>query len=118
MLAWQNGVVRMLGLSLALFAAGGLGCGSGQSTSDAKIIQALDLKQAGNAYRIGGDPFCTVDDLLNDSDEVDQASDAGGASFLIASPSGDVGILARRPFAPDCTRKAKDDLKRVARKSG
>jgi hypothetical protein len=76
------------------------------------------LKQAGNAYRIGGDPFCTVDDLLNDSGEVDQAGDAGGANFLIASPDGEVGILARRPFAPDCTRKAKDELKRVARKSG
>jgi hypothetical protein len=118
MLVRQTTLLRMLGLSLAVVAGGGVGCGSSQSTSDATIIQALDLKSAGNAYRIGGDPFCTVDDLLNDSDEVDQANGAGGASFLIASPNAEVGILARRPFAPDCTRKAKDDLKRLARKSG
>lgn len=117
MLARHKALVRMLGLSLAMLAAG-VGCGSSGLTSDAKIIRALELKQAGNAYRIGGDPFCTVDDLLNDSGEVDQAGDVGGANFLIASPDGQVGILARRPFAPDCTRKAKDELKRVARKSG
>lgn len=109
--------LTLLALTLALLTASTIGCGSGESTSDAKIVRALDLKQAGGAYRIDGDPFCTVDDLLNDADEVDGADDSGAASFLIASPDGQIGILARRPFAPDCTRKAKDDLKRLARKS-
>ena len=38
-------------------------------------------------------------------------------SFLIASPDGEIGVLARKPFAPDCTRRAKDDLRRLAKKS-
>jgi hypothetical protein len=97
------------------FAAGG--CGSGSSTPDSEIVRALDLKQAGQGYEIDGDPFCTIDELLNDGDEVDQASDEQGEAFLIASPDGKVGVLARRPFAPDCTRRAKDALKRLARKS-
>ncbi len=104
--------------ALALLAAGALGCGSGESTSDSKILRALDLKQAGGAYRIDGDPFCTVDELLNDGEEVDGASGGEGESFLIASPDGEIGILARRPFAPDCTKQAKDDLKRLAKRSG
>jgi hypothetical protein len=104
-------------LTLALVVAGVGGCGAGQSTSDSKIARGLDLKPANGAYRIAGDPFCTIDELLNDADEVEGASDAGGPDFLIASPNGEIGVLARRPFAPDCTRRAKDALKRLARKS-
>jgi hypothetical protein len=104
----------LLVVALAL-AAGG--CGSGSSTPDSEIVEALNLKQAGQGYEIGGDPFCAVDQLLNDSDEVDRASDEAGGDFLIASPNGEIGVLARRPFAPDCTRRAKDDLRRLARKS-
>ena len=104
----------LLAAALALVACG---CGSGSSTPDDEIIRALDLKQAGHGYEIGGDPFCTVDELLNDGDEVDQASDEPGRDFLIASQDGEIGVLARRPFAPDCTRRAKDALRRLARKS-
>jgi hypothetical protein len=115
MLPWHNALLRnLLALSVVLLAAAG--CGSSQSTSDAKIMKALDLERAGGTYVIE-DTFCTVDDLLNDSDEVEEADD-GGASFPIASPNGEVGVVAQRPFAPDCTRKAKDDLKRLSSESG
>ncbi len=106
-----------LALLVAALALAAGGCGSGSSTPDSEIVKALNLEQAGQRYEIGGDPFCTVDELLNDADEVDQASDDQGPDFLIASPDGEIGVLARRPFAPDCTRGAKDDLKRLARKS-
>jgi hypothetical protein len=112
--AVRHALVALLALVLA---AGASGCGDEQATSDSKLVQALDLKQANSAYRIDGDPFCTVDELLNDADEVEQASDPGGADFLIASPNGEVGVLARKPFAPDCTRQARDALKRLARKA-
>ena len=111
----RHGFIALLAFALAV--GGGAGCGGGQSTSDAKIVSALELEQTNRAYRMGGDPFCTVDDLLNDSDEVDQASNDAGRDFLIASPDGEIGVLARRPFAPDCTRRAKDALRRLARKS-
>jgi hypothetical protein len=97
-------------LTFALVAAG-VGCGAGQSTSDSKLVQALDLKPANAAYRIGGDPFCTVDELLNDAGEVKQASDKPGSrDFLIASPNAEIGVLARRPLAPACARQAKNAL--------
>ena len=94
------------------------GCGAGQTTSDSKIVSALHLKQGNHAYQIGGDPFCTVDRLLNDADEVKQAGDKPGSrDFLIASPNAEIGVLARRPFAPDCARQAKDALRKLARES-
>src|SRR6266536_5938559 len=77
--------------------AGAAGCGTSTSISDSKIVGALDLKQAHGAYEMGGDPFCTIDQLLNDSDEVDSANTQGRLDFVIASPKGDVGVLARRP---------------------
>jgi hypothetical protein len=107
-----------LALLVAALALAAGGCGSGSSTPDSEIVEALNLKRAGEGYEIGGDPFCTVDELLNDGDEVDQASDEAGRDFLIASPNGEIGVVARRPFAPDCTRRAKDGLRRLARKSG
>jgi len=113
-MAWRRSTLAVQLAALAL-AAGG--CGSGSSTPDSEIVEALNLKQAGQRYEIGGDPFCAIDELLNDSDEVDQASGDRGRDFLIASPDGEIGVLARRPFAPDCTRRAKDDLRRLARKS-
>jgi hypothetical protein len=108
---------RRLTVPLAALVLAAGGCGTGSSITDDEIVRALDLKQAGRGYEIAGDPFCTVDQLLNDADEVDAASGAGGDSFLIASPDGKIGVLARRPFAPDCTRRARDDLKRLASES-
>ena len=102
--------------ALALALAAG-GCGSGGSTADSQIARALNLEPAGGGYELGGDPFCTVGELLNDGDEVDQANDVGAEQFLIASPDGEVGVLAVKPFAPDCARRARDDLRRLAKKS-
>jgi hypothetical protein len=113
-MARRRPTLAVLGVALALGAGG---CGSGSSTPDSEIVEALNLEQAGQGYEVDGDPFCTVDELLNDGGEVDAASGDEGQSFLIASPDGQVGILARRPFAPDCTKQARDDLKRLARKS-
>ncbi len=95
------------------------GCGgAGGGISDSKLVEALDLKQTDRGYEVGGDPFCAVEELLNDGDEVSQASDdAGAAVFVITGPDGDVGVVAKRPFAPDCTRKAKHRLKRLELKS-
>jgi hypothetical protein len=107
----------ILAIQLTVFALVAGGCGSGSSIPDDEIIRALDLKRTGQGYEIGGDPFCTVDALLNDADEVDAAGGDGGDSFLIASPDGEIGVLARRPFAPDCTRQARDDLRRLASNS-
>jgi hypothetical protein len=106
-----------LGLLCAALALAASGCGSGSSTPDAEIVEALNLEQAGQGYEVDGDFLCPVDELLNDGDEVDAASGDEGQSFLIASPDGEIGVLARKPFAPDCTKQVKDDLKRLARKS-
>jgi hypothetical protein len=102
--------------ALALTAAG---CGGGDGISDGKIVTALGLKQSGGGYEMGGDPFCRVDQLLNDSDEVHQADDHPGASrFVIAGPNESVGVLAQRPFAPKCLRQAKQALKHLEKQSG
>ena len=113
-MAHRRSILAVLLVALAVLAAG---CGSGGSTSDEEIVSALDLKQSDAGYEIAGDPFCTVDELLNDADEVDAASGDGGDAFLISSPDGEIGVLAQRPFAPDCTRQARADLKRLASKS-
>ncbi len=65
-------------LAAALASGRRAGCGSGSSTPDSEIVKALDLKQAGQGYEIGGDPFCAVDELLNDGDEVDGAGGEEG----------------------------------------
>jgi len=113
--AFSRYLVVLLVLAVALGGVGG--CGTGQSTPDSRIVSALDLKRGKRVYELGGDPFCTVEALLNDADEVEQASNEEGQGFVIASPNGEVGVLARRPFPLDCSRRAKDDLKRLARKS-
>ena len=124
--AVRRAVAAVLASAAVLFGAAGCGTGGSTpdflgtegSTPDSKIVSALGLKQGNHAYQIGGDPFCTVDQLLNDADEVQQAGDKPGSrDFLIASPNAEIGVLARRPFAPDCARHAKDALKRLARKS-
>ena len=91
------------------------GCGSSSQVSDSKIASALDLKQTSDGYEMSGNPFCSVDQLLNDSGAVDSADKSKGSQeFVIASPNGDVGILARKPFAGACKRQAEDGLKRLS----
>jgi hypothetical protein len=102
-----------------LLAVAAAGCGSGSGVSDSKIVDALGLKQSGRGYEMGGDPFCRIDQLLNDGDEVQAADDSAGASdFVIAGPDGTVGVLAQRPFAPNCIRQAKQALKHLEKQSG
>jgi hypothetical protein len=109
--------VLALLVGLALAAAG---CGSGGGgIPDSKIIVALDLKHTARGYEMGGDPFCTIEDLLNDGDQVSRADDnAGKSGFVIASPNGEIGVLAQRPFAPDCSQRAEHALKKLSRRSG
>jgi hypothetical protein len=103
----------------SLLAVAAAGCGGGSGVSDSKIVNALHLKQTGDRYEMGGDPFCTIDQLLNGIDEVHQADDHPGAGgFVIAAPKETVGVLAQRPFAPNCTRQAKEGLKHLEKQSG
>ncbi|MGH2926492.1 MAG: hypothetical protein ACRDK1_11050 [Solirubrobacterales bacterium] len=107
-----------LAAALALVVAAA-GCGSSSQVPDSKLISELKLKKTARGYEIGGDPFCTVEQLLNTSDEVSSANDqASAAHFVIPSPDGKVGVLAQRPFAPDCTQKAKRKLKQLERRFG
>jgi hypothetical protein len=110
------------GLGVLLIFAGALiwaGCSavSGDSFDDSEIVSALNLKQAGSGYEVNGDPFCRVDELLNDVDEVNGATDQKGVNFVIASPNGEAGVVAHPPFAPSCKREVEADLKKLTRKS-
>ncbi len=95
------------------------GCSTvnGDSIDDAEIVSALNLKQVGNGYEMNGDPFCRVDELLNDVDEVKAAGEQKGVDFVIAAPKGEAGVLAHPPFAPSCKNQAEDALKRLVRAS-
>src|SRR3954454_15127683 len=108
------------GLAALLILAGVLvwtGCSTvaGDSIDDSQIISALNLKEASSGYEMNGDPFCRVDELLNDVDEVNSASHQKGIDFVIAAPKGVAGVLAHPPFAPNCKREATDALKKLPR---
>ena len=90
---------------------------SGDSIDDSQIVSALNLKKSGSGYQVNGDPFCQVDELLNDVDEVNSATDQKGVNFVIAAPNGEAGVVAHPPFAPSCKREVEADLKRLTRKS-
>jgi hypothetical protein len=110
--------IRFASLATLVVVLAMVGCGSGSSTSDSKIADALGLKQKGGGYEMGGNPFCTVVQLLNDSGEVSSASDETGHQFAISGPKGKIGIVVRKPFAPSCERQAKDGLRKLERKAG
>jgi hypothetical protein len=114
--AARRGLAALVIIALVLVWAG---CSTvnGESTDDSKIISALNLKQAGSTYEMNGDPFCRIDELLNDVDEVNDAGDQKGADFVIAAPKGQVGVLAHPPFAPSCKREAKEALKHLVKPS-
>ena len=110
--------IRFAPLLGAAVAAVLVGCGSGSSTPDSKIADALGLEQKGGGYEMAGNPFCTVVQLLNDPGEVSSASDETSHQFTISGPKGNLGIVVRKPFAPSCERQAKDGLKKLERKAG
>jgi hypothetical protein len=105
--------VRLAAALTAVAVLAAAGCGAGSSTSDSKIVDGLGLKRTADGYEMAGNPFCTVVDLLNDPSEVSDASGKKGKEFAIASPDGTVGIVAKKPFAPSCIRKAKDGLRKL-----
>ncbi len=111
-----------LGLAALLIVAFVLvlaGCStvSGNSADDSEIVSALNLKRVGGGYEMNGDPFCRVDDILNDVDEVSGADEQKGVDFVIAAPQGQAGVLAHPPFAPSCKRQADAALKNLFRPS-
>jgi hypothetical protein len=116
MAALRRGLAALLLIAFALVWAG---CSTvnGDSTDDSQIISALNLKQAGSGYEMNGDPFCHIDDLLNDVDEVNAANKKKGTGFVIAAPKGQVGVVAHPPFAPSCKREAEDELKQLVKPS-
>jgi hypothetical protein len=112
----HRGLVALL---LVAFALVGAGCSTvnGDSTDDSEIVSALNLKQAASGYEMNGDPFCRVDEILNDVDEVESADKEKGTDFVIAAPQGQVGVLAHPPFAPSCKHQASEALKKLVRPS-
>ena len=102
-------------IALIVLVAAAAGCG-GDSVrySDKEIIAKLNLEKTGNGYAIDGDPFCEIEaKLLNDSDEVDAATERDGTGLVIASREGNVGVKGVPPFAPDCGDTAKKKLSRL-----
>lgn len=86
-------------------------CGEDEQVSDAEIIEAANLERGTNgaAYTVGGDPFCEVDELLNDSDEIEAASE-GGSELVIADSQERAGITGVPPFDPKCAKQARRGL--------
>lgn len=106
-----RGVAALSILAMALIWAG---CSSsGSSIDDSEIISALNLKKASSGYEMNGDPFCRIDQLLNDVNEVKAAGHKKGSNFVIAAPNGEAGVVAHPPFAPACKRQAQAGLKKL-----
>jgi hypothetical protein len=109
----RRGLAALLISAVALAWAG---CSSGGSSiDDSKIVSALHLKKVSGGYEMNGDPFCRIDELLNDVDEVNSARHRKGNSFVIAAPKGQAGVVAHTPFAPACKRQAQARLNKLAR---
>jgi hypothetical protein len=91
------------------------GCGEDPvHYSDQKIIDKLNLEKSENGYSLGGDVFCEVKrQLLNDSDEVDEAADEDELGLVIASAEGNVGVEGVPVFSPDCKDEAKKKLTKL-----
>jgi hypothetical protein len=102
-------------IAAIVLVAAAAGCG-GDSVrySDKEIIDKLNLEKSGNGYAIDGDPFCEIEGkLLNDSDEVDAATERDATGLVIASREGNVGVKGVPPFAPDCADTTKKKLNRL-----
>ena len=86
-------------------------CGGDEGVSDSEIVEAANLEEGSNgaAYTVGGDPFCEVDELLNDADEVEAASE-NGSVLVIADSEQRAGISGVPPFDPQCAKRARRGL--------
>jgi hypothetical protein len=91
------------------------GCGGEESIPDDEIVQALNLEKSSGSggYTIGGDPFCEVsDDLLNDSGEVEDATQGRG-ELVITDKDETVGVQGVPPFDNECESDAKRALDKL-----
>jgi hypothetical protein len=113
----MKGTARSSGVlvaALLVMAAGG-GCGGEDVRyGDKEIIDKLKLEESENGYSLGGDIFCEVKkDLLNDSDQVDEALDKDSLGLVIASAEGNVGVEGVPVFSPDCRDDTKKKLNKL-----
>src|SRR2546429_1282432 len=110
----MSGAGRSLAVSLGLTAAVALGgCSSNASgIPDSKIISTLNMRMVQGNYAIDGNPFCSVSKLLNDANEV---KDASKSRRVIASRDHTIGIEIIRPFAPRCRNDAERRLTKLAK---
>jgi hypothetical protein len=93
--------------SAVLFASLALAaCGEDETFSDSKIADAIGAED----NEVDGDPFCVIDDYLNDSDEIDEARKNAPA---ITSAQGGVGVLVEPPFPSDCEQKVRKGLNKL-----
>jgi hypothetical protein len=101
---------------VAVIALAAPGCGGEEETrySDDTLVERLNLKETGNGYAVDGDPFCEVEGkLLNNADEVDEASDRDDLGIVIASRQGNAGVKGVPPFAPDCGDEVQKKLNKL-----
>jgi hypothetical protein len=107
----------MKGLAGALLIALALaGCGGGDDVhySDKQIIDKLNLEKSPNGYALAGDAFCEVKkDLLNDSDQIADASDKDDLGLVVESAGGNAGVEGVPVFSPDCKDEAKKKLNKL-----
>lgn len=104
------GAVLALAAALALAACGD----DATSFGDDRIVERLHLEKTGDGYAVDGDPFCEIEKkLLNDADEVDAATDKEELGLVIPSTEGNVGVIGKPPFAPDCRALAKKRLNKL-----
>jgi hypothetical protein len=98
-----------------LIALGAAGCGDDEVRyGDKQIVDKLNLEESENGYSLDGDIFCEVKRrLLNDSEEVGEASDKDTLGLVIASTEGNVGVEGVPVFSPDCKDQAKKKLNKL-----
>ena len=93
------------------------GCGDDAGVSESKIVTALDLQQAGQGYRMGGDPFCTVEasQRRRPGSAANDSADASGS--VIAGPDGEVGVVAPAPLRPRLLAAGQAGARQLERRS-
>jgi hypothetical protein len=106
-------------VTIGVMSAFGLaaGCGEEETVPDAEIVQALKLEKStgGDGYTIGGEPFCEVSgELLNDADEVEEATAGkGGPELVITNSEETVGVQGVPPFDNECESDARRALNKL-----
>ena len=113
-MAHRGGAALAIGM---IAIVGVASCGSDETSfSDKKIVEKLNLtkpEDGGKGYLFDDDAFCEIDNnLLNDSGEIDSADDDRG-TLVIASREGNVGVIGKPPFAPDCRDRVQHKLNRL-----